>query len=106
MGLDDGSTDVRYQVCAALMTITITTRGKLVTMDCNIIPNLITLLSDPSQEVRLNALKLVTTLSETPKGRKELLESLSAVTDLKADDDSAAVRKAAQIAEKSITWKP
>lgn len=104
--LTDGKTDVRAQVCAALMTITITTRGKLMAMKCAIIPNLITLLDDPSVEVRLNALKLVTTLSETPDGRKQLLDSLSLVTDLKADADSAAVRKAAQIAEKSITWKP
>jgi len=75
-------------------------------MNCNIITELISLLSDPSAEVRLNALKLITTLSETPQGRQELLNSLSFVTDLKADEDSAAVRKAAQIAEKSITWKP
>jgi len=104
--LTDGDTDVRAQVCAALMTITITTRGKLMAMKCNIIPDLISLLNDHSVEVRLNALKLVTTLSETPQGRQELLDSLSLVTDLKSDVDSAAVRKAAQIAEKSITWKP
>jgi len=104
--LNDGSVDVRSQVCAALMTITITTRGKFTAMRCKIIPNLISLLQDPCVEVRLNALKLVTTLSETPEGRKQLLESLESVSALKDDDDSAAVRKAAKIAENSIMWKP
>lgn len=87
-------------------SITITTRGKLTAMKCKIIPTLIKLLDDPSTEVRLYALKLITTLSETPQGRSELLQSLEHVSKLKRDYDSPAVRKAAQIAEKSITWKP
>ena len=75
-------------------------------MKCKTIPTLIKLLDDPSTEVRLYALKLITTLSETPAGRSELLQSLERVSKLKRDYDSPAVRKAAQIAEKSITWKP
>ncbi|XP_057297992.1 radial spoke head 14 homolog isoform X1 [Hydractinia symbiolongicarpus] len=104
--LNDEDTSVRSQACAALMVITITTRGKLLTMECGVIPTLIKLLKDECVEVRLNTLKLITTLSETPQGRSELLESLSKISMLKHDHDSQAVRKAAQIAEKSIMWKP
>lgn len=90
----------------SLCSITITTRGKYLAMDCRIIPRLLRLLQDDTVELRLNALKLITTLSETPTGRAELLLSLPEVSRLKSDDVSAAVRKAAQIAEKTITWKP
>lgn len=96
----------RLSFCLSNFSITITTRGKLTAMKCKIIPTLIKLLDDPSTEVRLYALKLITTLSETPQGRSELLQSLEYVSKLKRDYDSPAVRKAAQIAEKSITWKP
>lgn len=75
-------------------------------MECGVIPTLINLLKDECVEVRLNTLKLITTLSETPKGRSELSQSLSEISMLKHDHDSQAVRKAAQIAEKSIMWKP
>ena len=71
-------------------------------MRSNTFPNLITLLDGACVEVRLNALKLVTTLSGTPQGRKELLNSLSSVTALKSDHGGAAVRIAAQIADKSV----
>lgn len=75
-------------------------------MDCRIIPRLLQMLKDDEVDLRLNALKLITTLSETPTGRSEFLMSLPEVARLKNDDVSAAVRKAAQIAEKTITWKP
>jgi len=56
--------------------------------------------------VRLNTLKTITELSEAPPGRSELLESLAEVQKLVHDNESAAIRKAARIAVKTITWKP
>jgi len=104
--LNDEDADVRAQACAALMVITITTRGKLEAMQQDILPSLMKMLEEERSEIRLNTLKLITTLSETPNGRLELLKSLHKISKLKHDHESAAVRKAAQIAEKSITWKP
>ncbi|CAB4036550.1 Hypothetical predicted protein, partial [Paramuricea clavata] len=59
-----------------------------------------------SSEVRLNALKAITTLAEAPMGRTTLLENVDKVEKLIHDHESPAVRKAAQIAVKVITWKP
>jgi len=104
--LNDEDTDVRTKACGALMVVTITTRGKILTMECDAIPTLIKLIEDESVELRLNALKLITTLSESPEGRRELSNYLEKISQLKSDNDSQAVRKAAQIAEKTIMWKP
>ncbi|XP_002163747.1 radial spoke head 14 homolog [Hydra vulgaris] len=104
--LKDEEVSVRAQSCAALSAITITTRGKRETLKFNVIPTVLQLLLDLNVEIRLNALKLISNLSEAPEGRKELLESVDYVSSLKSDYDSAAVRKAAQIAEKMILWKP
>lgn len=86
--------------------ITITTHGKYLALDANALPRLLKLLKEPSVELRLNALKALTTLSEAPKARSELLRSLTDIVELKNDPDSQAIRKAAQIAERTITWKP
>ena len=89
-----------------LLRITITTRGKLATLECKAVPTLINLMTEECVEMRLNALKLITTLSEAPAGRKELITYVESISRLKNDKDSQAVRKAAQIAEKTIMWKP
>lgn len=104
--LDDDDMDVRTQACAALMVITITTRGKTLALESRVLPRLLKLLNEPSVELRLNALKAITTLSEAPKARTELQVSLKDILKLKDDHDSQAIRKAAQIAERTITWKP
>jgi len=96
------STDFSY----LLYRITITTRGKHLALDTNVLPRLLKLLKEPCVELRLNALKVITVLSEAPKARAQLLNSLSEIVTLKADHDSQAIRKAAQIAERTITWKP
>ena len=75
-------------------------------LQSRILPRLLKLLREPLVELRLNALKAITTLSEEPKARAELMRSLQEIVKLKDDADSQAVRKAAQIAEKTITWKP
>ena len=75
-------------------------------MEANLLPRLLKLLNEPCVELRLNALKVITCLSEAPKARVELLKSLTEIAKLKQDADSQAIRKAAQIAERTITWKP
>ncbi|XP_048581464.1 radial spoke head 14 homolog [Nematostella vectensis] len=104
--LRDNSAEVRAQAAGAIMTITITTKGKYAAIEAEAIPNLVSQLSDPVSDVRLNSLKAITTLAEAPIGRTTLLKSVKEVEKLVHDHDSPAVRKAAQIAVKVITWKP
>ncbi|XP_046860020.1 radial spoke head 14 homolog [Xenia sp. Carnegie-2017] len=104
--LHDSDADVRAKTAGAIMVITITTPGKYSAIEEDILPSLVLLLSDNSSEVRLNVLKALTTLAEAPKGREILVENVEKVTKLINDYDSPAVRKAAQIAVKVITWKP
>ena len=44
------------------------------------IPKLVNLVNDKTSEVRLNAIKAITTLSEAPEGRQALLENVSTVS--------------------------
>lgn len=104
--LADESSSVRSNAAGALMAISITTKGKYASIQAGTIQKLIPLLNDQSSEVRLNTLKTITELSEAPPGRSELLESLAEVQKLVHDNESAAIRKAARIAVKTITWKP
>ena len=60
--------------------ITITTQGKYKAIEAMAIPKLVNLVNDKSSEVRLNAIKAITTLSEAPEGRKALLENVSTVS--------------------------
>lgn len=103
--LDDTDTDVRAKAAGAIMTITITTQGKKTAIGSGAIPKLVQLVNDSSSEVRLNTIKAITTLSESPDGRQELLKNVEDIK-LRMSDQSAAVRKAAEIAVKVITWLP
>jgi len=104
--LSDESIQVKSHSCAALMVITITTRGKQLALEARLLPRLLKLLNEPCVELRLNTLKVITCLAEAPKARAELSKSLTEIAKLKQDADSQAIRKAAQIAERTITWKP
>lgn len=104
--LEDEAATVKANAAGALMAISITTRGKFASIKAGSIPRLVSLLQDGSSEVRLNSLKTITELSEAPVGRKELHKSLKEVEGLRHDKESAAVRKAATIAVKTITWRP
>ncbi|XP_071956250.1 radial spoke head 14 homolog [Antedon mediterranea] len=106
--LKDSDTDVRAKASGAIATITITTKGKYSALKADAIPPLVSLVGDPSSEVRINAIKAITTLSEAPQARKELLKYVDRI-EIKTNKDleqTEAVRKAAEIAVKVITWKP
>lgn len=75
-------------------------------LEAQILSHLLKLLNEPCVELRLNVLKVITCLAEAPKARADLLEYLTDIAKLKQDADSQAIRKAAQIAERTITWKP
>jgi len=103
--LKDETPDVRAKAAGALMTITITTKGKYTALEAEAIPPLVELVDDATSEVRLNALKALTCLGECPEGRKVLGEHVAKIQ-AHCEDAIPAVVKAAQIAVDVITWKP
>ncbi|XP_014344956.1 radial spoke head 14 homolog [Latimeria chalumnae] len=104
--LNDSNIKVRAKAAGALMTATITTQGKYAALNANAIGPLLNLVNDAtSSEVRLNVIKAITTLSEAPEGRKELLASVHLLQERQSDENEA-VRKAADTAVQVITWKP
>ncbi|XP_072357183.1 radial spoke head 14 homolog [Scyliorhinus torazame] len=103
--LSDSETEVRAAAAGALMFATITTQGKYAALDVNIIPSLLILVDDPGPKVRLNAIKVITTVSESPEGRRLLLDHVAFLQE-KLQDPSEAVRKAVKIAIDIITWTP
>lgn len=106
--LQDKATDVRAKAAGAIMTITITTQGKKTAIRSGAIKDLVGLVNDEDSEVRLNALKAITCLSEAPEGRRNLLHHVDQIRNRTTPDQerSEAVRRAAEIAVKVITWKP
>ncbi|KAI6660883.1 hypothetical protein LOD99_13607 [Oopsacas minuta] len=104
--LDDSSHVVRANACGALMSITITTQGKKETLKWGVIPKLVPLICDPTPEVQLNAIKALTTLSEHPSGRESLSDTVDKLTDISARSSDEYIRRAAEVAVKTITWKP
>lgn len=128
--LEDEDAEVRANVAGALMFTTITTQGKLsglwwydnspyfptvpsfffsagkyAAFHSGAIPKLLALVKDSHSKVRLNCLKALTTLSETPEGRKVLLPDVNIIQECLMDS-SEAVRRAAAIALKVTQWKP
>ncbi|XP_078082967.1 radial spoke head 14 homolog [Mustelus asterias] len=103
--LNDSEPEVRAAAAGALMFATITTQGKYAALKADIIPSLLVLVNDPMTKVRLNVIKAITTVSESPEGRKLLLEHVPFLQE-KLQDPSEAVRKAVRIAIDIITWMP
>ncbi|XP_033102303.1 radial spoke head 14 homolog [Anneissia japonica] len=106
--LSDDDTDVRAKASGAIATITITTEGKQKALRADAIPQLVTLVNDPTSEVRLNAIKAITTLSEAPQARTALLKHVENIEKRAHEENepTEAVRGAAKIAVRVITWKP
>jgi len=104
--LDDENVFVRANAAGALMMITITTKGKYTAINSGALEPLVTILGDErSTEIRVNALKAITCLSEAPEGREWLSKHVTKITDLTSDKNPAVV-KHANIAVNIITWRP
>lgn len=103
--LSDTDTSVRASSAAALMMITITTKGKYTALEADAVEPLILLVDDDNTEVRVNVLKVLTNLSEAPEGRKALLPYIDKIK-TRLEDTNPSIAKAADIAVKTILWKP
>ncbi len=55
------------------------TQGKYSVLESGALPILVSLLSDPCSEARLNSIKALTLLAETPAGKAELQTSIPQV---------------------------
>lgn len=103
--------EVINNACAALMSIAITTEGKLKMVEAGVVKLLPPLLDHEDERVLLNAIKLITTVSEAPRARAALLESavarLEELKGFRGDRlDVMAVSRSATTAVDTITWTP
>mmetsp|Transcript_28050 Transcript_28050/g.73560 ORF Transcript_28050/g.73560 Transcript_28050/m.73560 type:complete len:359 (+) Transcript_28050:109-1185(+) len=102
--------EVASAVCAALMTITITTEGKLLSLKHGVVERLPGLLTNKDERVLLAGIKLITTTSEAPAARealKSVVARLTALTKYRGERlDEMAVARSAQTAIDTITWTP
>ncbi|XP_067945309.1 radial spoke head 14 homolog [Watersipora subatra] len=104
--LEDEDVTVRANAAGALMMITITTKGKYTAINSGALEPLVNLLSDErSTEIKVNALKAITCLSEAPEGREWLGQHVEKISELMTDKNPAVV-KHATIAVNIITWRP
>ncbi|CAH8539075.1 unnamed protein product [Heterobilharzia americana] len=88
------------------LCICTTNHGRYTTLNSGAIPLLLSLVDDKNSRVRLNVLKVITCLSETPEGRRILKDHLHDKISPHENDINAAVAKHAKIAVSVITWKP
>lgn len=103
--LKDPVEEVKANAAGALMYATVTTAGKYAALDAEAIQPLLNLLNSTLRKARLNAIKALTMLAEAPEGRKILQIYVPRFRVLEVDT-SEAVGRAAQIAIKTIEWKP
>ncbi|KAM5226596.1 radial spoke head 14 homolog isoform 1-T4 [Hipposideros larvatus] len=103
--LKDPVEEIRANAAGALMYATVTTAGKYAALDAEAIHPLLNLLNSTLRKARLNAIKALTMLAEAPEGRKILQANVPNFRALEVDT-SEAVRRAAEIAIKTIEWKP
>nr|CAX73838.1 Rhabdoid tumor deletion region protein 1 [Schistosoma japonicum]CAX73839.1 Rhabdoid tumor deletion region protein 1 [Schistosoma japonicum] len=104
--LNDQSEDVKASSTGALAFICTTNHGRYTTLNAGAIPLLLCLVdNNNNSRIRINALKVLTCLSETPEGRRILLDYLDKISS-HLNDTNAAVVKHTKIAISVITWKP
>jgi hypothetical protein len=68
----DQDPTVKCKAALALESIAITTPGKYSCLKEGAINNLVHLIDEPLSETRVNALKVIACLAESPEGRKSL----------------------------------
>ncbi|VDO69945.1 unnamed protein product, partial [Schistosoma curassoni] len=103
--LNDPSEDLKAFSAGALGFICTTNHGRYTTLNAGAIPLLLNLIDDKCSRVRVNTFKVLTCLSETPEGRRILLDHLNKISP-HVTDMNAAVAKHAKIALSVITWQP
>ncbi|VDP26954.1 unnamed protein product [Schistosoma mattheei] len=103
--LNDPSEDLKAFSAGALGFICTTNHGRYTTLNAGAIPLLLNLVDDKCSRVRVNTFKVLTCLSETPEGRRILLDHLNKISP-HVTDMNAAVAKHAKIALSVITWQP
>ncbi|CAH8531555.1 unnamed protein product [Schistosoma margrebowiei] len=103
--LNDPSEDLKAFSTGALGFICTTNHGRYTTLNAGAIPLLLNLIDDKCSRVRVNTFKVLTCLSETPEGRRILLDHLNKISP-HVTDMNAAVAKHAKIALSVITWQP
>lgn len=67
---------------------------------------IIELLSDPSDQTRLNVVQMISSVGEYPPGREKFKECLPRLDELVKDEEWPLVSRFAQVAINTITWVP
>ncbi|CAI8019789.1 Radial spoke head 14 homolog [Geodia barretti] len=105
--LSDRDSFVRAQTAAALMSISVITKGKYAVLEAGALPHLVALFTDPSSEVRTNAVKTVTMLAETPRGKQQLQSVVSQLEEMAGGGERGETEtKTINTARTVITWTP
>ncbi|CAH8527070.1 unnamed protein product [Schistosoma guineensis] len=105
--LTHSNTEIRTRAAQNILRLCIctTNHGRYTTLNAGAIPLLLNLIDDKCSRVRVNTFKVLTCLSETPEGRRILLDHLNKISP-HVTDMNAAVAKHAKIALSVITWQP
>lgn len=67
-------------------SIAVITKGKYAVLEADALSKLVVLLDDLNSEVRLNSVKALTLLAETPRGKMELQTSLEKVSEIQNEN--------------------
>lgn len=70
-------------------SIAVITSGKYAVLSPEIVPQLVNLLGNKKSEIRLNSIKLISLLSETPKGKEDFKCALEKVSGLLSSTKNA-----------------
>lgn len=99
------SVELRSAACAALGSISITSQGKIKSVNCGALQPLCDILREDNSEARLMALTCISVCSEVPDGRRYMLERLDDIRPF-VMAKAPLVATAAQECMRVIQWKP
>ncbi|XP_036000683.1 radial spoke head 14 homolog [Fundulus heteroclitus] len=111
--LQDGDVEVQTNAAGVIMNIVIITTGKYLCLELNVVPVLLSLLSEKEEEEQrkrrktlvIYCLRALTSLAEAPEGRS-LLRNQLPLLERRSQDQDQDVRRAAQTAIRVVTWSP
>lgn len=97
--------EVRSAACAALGSVSITSHGKIKSVDCKALSPLCDLLQEDNSEAKLMSLTCISILSEVPDGRSYMLQRVELIRPYVMSKDEL-VATAAKECLRVIQWKP
>lgn len=102
----DEDSEVRSKALLALASLSIELKAKVALINGGFLEIISELLTDPSDQSRLNGVQLIANVGEHPTAKEEFCKNLDLLHQMSEEDGSTEVRQFSKVAIEVLTWKP